>query len=84
MKIGYAACRCCGLEVNVVDMTGRLCPICARGRVEYLSGLQRRYQAAAQAGNHDVARELAGMISEYEQREGVRLKDAPRALLHTV
>lgn len=76
--IGYAACRSCGLEVNVADLTGRLCPICAQSRVQYLSGLQRRHDAAAAAGNLEVARALSDMISDYEQREGVHLKDVPR------
>ena len=76
--IGYAVCRSCGLEVNVADMAGGLCPICARSRAQVLSGLQRRLDAAEAAGNTEVAQEMAVMISEYEQREGVRLKDVPR------
>lgn len=63
----------CGLEVNAADLTG----VCARSRVQYLSGLQRRHDAAAAAGNLEVARALSDMILDYEQREGVRLKDVP-------
>ena len=76
--IGYATCRSCGLEVNVADITGGLCPICARSRAQVLSGLQRRLDAARAAGYDDVAADLEAIIAEYERREGVRLKDVPR------
>lgn len=75
--IGYAACRSCGIEANVADMAGGLCPICARNRAQILSGLQRRLDAARAAGNEDAAADLEAVITEYERREGVRLKDVP-------
>ena len=78
--IGYATCRSCGLEVNVADLAGGLCPICARSRAQVLSGLQRRLDAARAAGNTEIAHDLAAIIAEYEKREGVRLKDVPRVL----
>lgn len=75
--IGYKECRSCGSVVNCADLISGLCPACARERAARLSELQREYQAALEAGDPCASSRVAGLIRDYQAREGVRLRDVP-------
>ena len=79
MRIGYKACRGCGAETNVADLVSGFCPSCAKAHVNRLSGYQREYEAAVASGDAGASSRVAELISEYEQSERVRLRDAVRA-----
>ena len=56
-----------------------LCPVCRRGRAAHLAQLQSDYQEALQAGDPAASVEIAQLIRDYQQSEGVRLKNVPGA-----
>ena len=62
---GYLRCRSCGTETNCADLVSGFCPVCAKIHV-----------AALAAGDPAASERVAALISEYEQSERVRLKDA--------
>ena len=73
---GYLRCRSCGAETNCADLVSGFCPVCAKIHVAALADLQRQYDAALAAGDSAASERVAALISEYEQSERVRLKDA--------
>lgn len=75
--IGYLNCRNCGQEINAADLVGGLCPTCAKERAAWLADLQRKYQAAVDAGETGASTRVAELIRDYQISEGVRLKDVP-------
>lgn len=75
--IGYLKCRDCGEEYNCADLVSKLCPKCARSRIERLADLQGQYEAALEAGETGASARVAQLIREYQQSERVRLKNIP-------
>lgn len=73
---GYLRCRSCGAETNCADLVSGFCPVCAQIHVAALADLQRQYDAALAAGDPVASERVAALISDYEQSERVRLKDA--------
>ena len=54
-------------------------PVCRRERAAHLAQLQSDYQEALQAGDPAASVEIAQLIRDYQQSEGVRLKNVPEA-----
>lgn len=79
LPIGYLSCRSCGSIENCADLVSGLCPSCARERAAYLAALQQRYENALTAGDAGTSAEVADLIRDYQQSEGVRLKNVPGA-----
>lgn len=79
LPIGYLSCRSCGSVENCADLVSGLCPVCRRERAAQLAQLQSDYQDALQAGDPTASAEIAQLIRDYQQSEGVRLKNVPGA-----
>ena len=79
LPIGYLSCRSCGSVENCADLVSGLCPVCRRERAAQLAQLQSDYQDALQAGDPTASAEIAQLIRDYQQSEGVRLKNVPEA-----
>ena len=71
--------RSCGSIENCADLVSGLCPVCRRERAAHLAQLQSDYQEALQAGDPAASVEIAQLIRDYQQSEGVRLKNVPEA-----
>lgn len=54
-------------------------PCMPEGRAAHLAQLQSDYQEALQAGDPAASVEIAQLIRDYQQSEGVRLKNVPGA-----
>ena len=78
LPIGYLSCRSCGSIENCADLVSGLCPVW-RERAAHLAQLQSDYQEALQAGDPAASAEIAQLILDYQQSEGVRLKNVPGA-----
>ena len=79
LPIGYLSCRSCGSIENCADLVSGLC-LYAGGRGQpTLAQLQSDYQEALQAGDPAASVEIAQLIRDYQQSEGVRLKNVPEA-----
>lgn len=79
LPVGYLSCRSCGSIENCADLVSGLCPVCRRGRAAHLAQLQSDYQEALQARDPAASVEIAQLIRDYQQSEGVRLKNVPGA-----
>lgn len=79
LPIGYLSCRNCGSVENCADQVSGLCPVCRRERTAHLAQLQSDYQDALQAGDLAASAEIAQLIRDYQQSEGVQLKNVPTA-----
>ena len=75
LPVGYLSCRSCGSIENCADLVSGLCPVCRRERAAHLAQLQSDYQA----GDPAASVEIAQLIRDYQQSEGVRLKNVPGA-----
>lgn len=74
-NFGYILCRDCGMELNPADAVSGLCPECSKKRADHLAYLQTMYQSAVDGGDERTSESVARLIREYQQSEGVRLKD---------
>ena len=79
LPIGYLSCRSCGSIETCAHLVSGLCPVCRRERAAHLAQLQSDYQEALQAGDPAASVEIAQLIRDYQQSEGVRLKNVPEA-----